>query len=125
MAGSRSLALAVITAGSVGFAVVAWAELTPEHRKSISEVAKEVGKVSAIVRKKEFDEADKALKDAEDKLKAIATEAGVKEDDRAFTSVNTAITKARKTLDLARDKASGKKPEQKKAVSFAKDVAPI
>lgn len=125
MAGSRSLTIVVALAGVFGVSIAAIADLTPEHRKSIGQVVKDVGKVGALVRKKEFDEAEKALAEADEKIKTIVTEANVKEEDKAFNSARAAITKARKSLELARDKAAGKKPEPKKGISFATDVAPI
>jgi len=106
-------------------AVAALAEVTPEHRKELSQVVKDVAKVSGMVKKKEFSDAEKALTAAEEKIMAIATSAAVKEDDKAFNSARTAIAKARKTLDVAKAKADGRKPDSKKAISFVKDVAPI
>ncbi len=105
------------------FAVVARSELTKENRAEIAAVTKSIGEVSGHVRKKEFDEADKIIKDAEEKLTAIATAAAVKEDDKAFTPARVALQKAKTNLQLAKDKASGKKPEKPKPVSFALDVA--
>jgi mono/diheme cytochrome c family protein len=112
----------VLVLASVSFAL---AELTKEHRTEIAEVTKSLGPVAAHVRKKEFDEADKLIKEAEEKLTAIATAAAVKEDDRAFAPAKIAIQRAKSSLSLAKDKASGKKPEKPKPVSFALEVAPI
>jgi mono/diheme cytochrome c family protein len=124
MVGSRILRLQVgLLCAAALFASIATAAVTPEQRKAISAVIKDVGPVSAHIRKKEFDEAEKALTEAEEKLKAIAKEADVKEDDKAFNPAHTAIAKVRKTLETARNKAEGKKGEA--GVSFVKDVVPI
>ena len=55
----------------------AFAELTKEHRSEIAEVTKSLTPVAGHVRKKEFDEADKLIKAAEEKITAIATEAAL------------------------------------------------
>lgn len=115
------LLLAMACAG-----VTALAEITPDHRKELTQLVKDVGKVGGMAKKKEFDEAEKALTAAEEKIKSIAESAAVKEEDKAFTGAHTAIAKARKVLDAAKAKAEGRKPEPtNKAVSFVKDVAPI
>ena len=115
--------IAFFCAAFVG--AVAMGELTKEHRAEISEISKSLGPVSAHVRKKEFDEADKLIRAAEEKVTSIATAAAVKEDDKAFNASRIAIQKAKSTLSLAKDKPSGKKPEKPKPVSFALEVAPI
>jgi hypothetical protein len=114
-----ALFLVLVSAGS------AFAELTKEHRTEIAEVTKSLAAVAGHVRKKEFDEADKIVREAEEKITAIATAAAVKEDDKAFGPAKIAIQKAKSSLSLAKDKASGKKPEKPKPVSFALEVAPI
>ena len=60
-----------------------------------------------------------------DRPPAIATAAAVQEDDRAFIPARIALQRAKNSLTLAKDKASGKKPEKPKPVSFALEVAPI
>lgn len=114
-----------VFAGVLLAGLVATAELTKESRAEIAEVTRSLSPVAGHVRKKEFDEADKLIKAAEEKLTAIATAAAVKEDDRAFNPARIALQKAKNTLSLAKDKASGKKPEKPKPVSFALEVAPI
>ncbi len=114
-----------VFAGALLVCMAAVAELTREHRSEIAEVTKSLKPVAGHVGKKEFDEADKLIQAAEEKLTAIATSAAVKEDDRAFTPARVAIQKAKSTLSVAKDKASGKKPEKPKPVSFALEVAPI
>src|SRR4051812_48782012 len=84
---------------------LAFAEVTKEQRSEISEIAKSVTPVATHVRKKEFDEADKLIKEAEEKLKSIATAAAVKEDDKAFGPARIAIQKAKNTLSLGKDKS--------------------
>ncbi|QDT53436.1 Planctomycete cytochrome C [Caulifigura coniformis] len=120
----RPLGLAILTLALLA-GVPVKGELTKENRAEIADVTRSLGPVSAHVRKKEFDEAEKLISAAEEKLAAIATAAAVKEDDRVFNPARIAIQKAKNTLSLARDKASGKKPEKPKPVSFALEVAPI
>ncbi|RPI80429.1 MAG: hypothetical protein EHM42_12110, partial [Planctomycetaceae bacterium] len=69
--------LAVLVCGSlwagVGFAVGA---ITPEQKKQIEEITKELKKVPGLVTRKEVDDAEKLLSDSEQKLEAIGKEAG-------------------------------------------------
>jgi dsDNA-binding SOS-regulon protein len=108
-------------------AALAFAEITKEHKTEIADVAKSLSPVAGHIRKKEFDEADKLIQAAEEKLTAIANAASVKEDDRAFSTARIAIQKAKQSLSLAKekDKPAPKKGERPKPVSFALEVAPI
>ena len=63
------------------------AAVTFEHKKQIDEARKEVGKVKTLIAKKEFDEAAKLLADAEQKLKQVAKDAGVEENNKLLAGV--------------------------------------
>ncbi|MBX3444768.1 MAG: c-type cytochrome [Planctomyces sp.] len=131
----RSTAGWLVLAAVGGLIVVASAraDLTPEHRKAAAQVIKDVGQVAGMVRKKELDEADQVLKEAEAKLTSIVDEAQVRPDDRAFANAWAAIGRARRVLDTAREKQAprdkpmprGNRRGDEEAVSFVADVAPI
>jgi len=97
------------------------AQLTTEHRRTLTELRRDVSRVSSLIRQKEYDEAETALSEAEDSLKQIASEAGLEEDDRVFSSVQRTIEGQRRNLA----RATGEAMPGNAGVSFSKDVAPI
>ncbi len=90
--------------------------VTPEQKKELKEIGTEIGKVSSLTSKKKFDEAETALKAAEDRLGKLVKDAALAETDPALKPIRIQLDKAKAQLG----KASGKG-----TVSFAKDVAPI
>lgn len=95
------------------------AALTPEHRKEIAEIRKELNKVQGLITKKEFDEARKILDDAQTKISSIASDAMVKETDKQLAPVLHQIEQKRAILDK---KAGG---AGEGGIDFEKEVAPI
>ena len=94
------------------------AGLDSGQRRELSQIRKDLGRVSSLIRRKKIDEATALVTEAEEKVKAIQQAAGVDEKDRSVAAVLRLLT-TRKAL-LAR--ATGNDPD---AVSFEKDVAPI
>lgn len=97
------------------------AQLTPAHRKELSDLRRDLSKASSLVRRKDVEEAEKILADAESRLKKIADEAKLKDDDRAIAGY-------RKQIEIARDQIArqqGEKGGDAEPVSFVNDVAPI
>lgn len=104
----------------LGWSVVsARAAITAEQRKEITEIKNELGKIAGHLTKKEFDEAKAILDDAQAKLKKIAEDAKVMENDRALISVTQMLAKKRADLDKKVGAAG------KGGVDFEKEVAPI
>jgi hypothetical protein len=100
-------------------AISVYAAISPEQRKEIGEVKKDLNKVQTHVKKKEFDEAKKILDESQAKLKKIAEEAKIMDNDPALASVHQLILKSRAALDK-KVGASGMG-----GVDFEKEVAPI
>lgn len=105
----------------LGFSHPVCAQVTPEHRKELNDLAKEVTRAGSLIRKKEFDEAEKILTDVEIKLQGIATAAMVSATDPALKRVSTLLTKQQAALE----KAGGKGKPVAAGVSFMKEIAPL
>lgn len=97
--------LAAIFAGAS--ATAAPADVTPEQKKTLSELSKSLREARTLARKKQFDEVRQAISDAEAKI----GEMGLAEDerDRTYRSVVRSIASLKNALP----------------VSFEKEVAPI
>ena len=113
----------LIAALIVSMAPTVNAEVTPEHAKELRALKTEVAKVAGLLRKKEYDEAEQLLDDAEEKLQEIMEAAEVQENDRRLQGLPKLIETRRKALDLHMGKAGG--PKAAGGVSFVDDVAPI
>ncbi len=95
------------------------AAITPEQRKELGEIRKELNKVQGHITKKEFGEARKLLDDAQDKISKIASEAKIMESDKALAPILHQIEQKRAILDK---KAGG---AGEGGIDFEKEVAPI
>ncbi|RLS58832.1 MAG: hypothetical protein DWH91_01665 [Planctomycetota bacterium] len=100
------------------------AAVTPEQKKELIELNRTLPAVAVHIRKKEYTEAENALKAVEDKIVEIAKAAEVESTDKAFSAINKTIATHRKNLDKAQGKTAPK-PGKPEAVSFAKNVAPL
>ena len=98
---------------------LAQAPVTPEQRKELAAISQQVGESSKLLRKKEIDEAEKSIDDAESKLKALL-EGGVPESERLVSIIQRNIALRRRAIALQR----GEKPGNL-GVSFSEDIAPI
>jgi len=99
------------------------AALTAEQKKEIEEVRKELGKVQALIAKKDqHEEAEKLLTEAETKLKKIGKDAG-DENNKLITGLLRQIEL--KKAALARRDAPAKGAAGAGAISFEKEIAPI
>jgi mono/diheme cytochrome c family protein len=101
------------------------AAVTSEHKKQIDEAKKEVGKVKALINKKDFDEAAKLLTDAEQKLKAVAKDAGIEENNKLLVGVFKQIKDNQDSLAKKRPAPAAGAGGGAAADVFEKDVAPI
>lgn len=98
------------------------ADVTPEQSQELRQLKRDLGKVTSLLRKKEFDEVQTLLDDAEAKVQAIMDEADVAETNRRLLGLPRLIAARRKALELQRGKAQGKPAG---GVSFKADIAPL
>jgi Predicted membrane protein len=96
-------------------------KISPEHRKQLNDLSKEVPKAATMIRKKDYDEAEKLLDDLESRLSELATETGLPMENPLIQRVSLLISKQQAALA----KATGKEKPEDKGVSFMKDVAPL
>ncbi len=96
------------------------AAVTAEHRKQVDEVRKEVGKVKAVIAKRDFDDAAKILDDAEQKLKQVAKDAGIDGSDKLVAVLLKQVEQQRAAL--AKKRGGGAAGG---GGAFERDVAPI
>ncbi len=101
----------------------ATAQVTAEQRKELGDLRSELGKVAALIREKNFDEAESILAKAEEQLESIATAAGVQTTDRSLQGIAPLIKRHRDSLEKAIARAGGTPANT--GVSFSTDVAPI
>ena len=92
---------------------------TPEHRKALSEIQKEVAKVATLIRKKEYEEAEKTLEDLNSRTEKLVTEAQFPPTDKTVASLKRLIDTNRQRVAKALEK-----PDPT-LISFAKQVAPL
>lgn len=95
--------------------------ISPEHRKQLSDLSKEVTKAATMIRKKDYDEAEKLLGEVETRLGELATETGLPMESPLIRRISLLLTKQQAALA----KATGKEKPAEEAVSFMKDVAPL
>src|SRR5258708_5431249 len=81
--------VSVLLVGSLGlwYSAGLFAAVTAEHRKQIDEVKKELAKVKGMIAKKDYDDAEKLLGDADQKLKQVVKEAGIDENNKLVASL--------------------------------------
>lgn len=114
------LAPVLLLLAAIGSTIPVLAAITAEHRKEIAEIKKSVDKAQSLITKKETDEADKLLDDAEAKLKKIVGDAQIEESDKAVSAVFKSIETKRQAL--AKRAGGGANAG---GLSFSKDIAPI
>jgi len=95
---------------------LAVAAVTPDQKKELKDIGSDVSKVTNLISKKKYDEAEKELKDLEKRLETLIKEGKVPETDSAVKPIRLQLDKAKAQFA----KASGKG-----TVSFARDIAPI
>ncbi len=99
------------------------AEVTPAQSKELRQLKRDLAKVTSRLRKKEFDEVETLLDDAEARVQAIMAAADVGEKSRRLLGIPQLIASRRKALELQRQKAEGRPVP--KGVSFKTDVVPV
>lgn len=103
-----------VTSGSITDAAP-----TPEQRKQIAAIQKEVSSVSAMIRRKDFEEAEKKLEELNTQAEKLIAEAQLPSTDRTVLSLTRLLNLNRQRVA----KALGK-PDPT-LISFSKEIAPI
>jgi hypothetical protein len=122
-------AMILVLAGLVGVAsltvsvVPTRAALTAAQRKELGKVSRDIRKLSSLIRRKKYDEADKSLSEIAAKVDTLAKG---NDKERAILLMKRQIEIQRGLLERSR---SGKKGRPAKgagaAISFTKQIAPI
>ncbi len=99
--------LAVLLATLLIASTTAMAAIPPEVKKELGDLAKELKGVSALVKKKEVDQAKELIKKCEDRIKELAI--AEDEKDRSYGTFKKALESAKNVIP----------------VSFEREVAPI
>lgn len=122
---SHALWVSALLVASLGlwYSAASHAAVTADHRKQIDEVKKELAKVKGLITKKDYDDAEKILGDADSKLKQIAKEAGLEDGNKLLAPLYKTIEQSRETLARKPGKAGAGGAAT--AGAFERDVAPI
>src|SRR5690606_6742774 len=99
------------------------ADVTPEQAQELRQLKRDLARVTGLLRKKEFDAAQTLLDEAEAKVEAVMTAAGVSENSRSLLGLPQLIATRRRALELQRQKAEGR--PDREGVSFRSDVARV
>lgn len=92
---------------------------TPEQRKELSAIQKEVASVAAMIRRKDYEEAETKLEELNDQATKLIADAQFSPTDRAIVSLTKLLTVNRQRVA----KALGK-PDPT-LISFSGEIAPI
>ncbi|MAG92195.1 MAG: hypothetical protein CMJ48_00370 [Planctomycetaceae bacterium] len=118
--GTRLLLAVTILVTAVSSAC---ADLDATQRRELGKIKQVLAKVSSQIRRKDFDEAEQGIQDAEARLKKIVEDAQVPDTDKPIADLQKLIDLRRNSLE---QRKSGKPARAKKGVvSFSKHVAPI
>ncbi|MDA1164395.1 MAG: hypothetical protein O3B13_14965 [Planctomycetota bacterium] len=112
-------AIALVVAILVTSITVSQAAPTPEQRKQIAAIQKEISAVASMIRSKEYEEAEKKLEELNSQAQKIFAEAQLPSTDRTVMAVTKLLTSNRQRVAKALDK-----PDPT-LISFSKEIAPI
>jgi cytochrome c553 len=115
----RLLVLALVAAFAAAMLPAARAGLTSAQKRELAAIRKDVGKITSLIRKKQFDEAEQALADAETKLDDYVQAEMIAADEPLLHSVRQLLDKQKAILIKA-----GGKPKTE-SVSFTDEIAPL
>jgi mono/diheme cytochrome c family protein len=101
--------------------------LTKEQSQKLIEIRKSAGDITSLIRKKDYDEAEKAITAVEESITAFIAETGATDDNKIIASVRSMLTQQKQMLEkrAAMNADAGEGGEKPTAISFSKDVAPI
>ncbi len=102
---------------------------TRHQAPKLVEIRKSASEITSLIRKKDYEEAGKAITAAEESLDAYITETGAPEDHKSIAQVRAMLAQQQQLLDkraaMAAGPGEGGANAAPAAISFAKDVAPI
>lgn len=101
------------------------AKLTSAQRKELASIKRNLGKVSALIRQKKYDEAKELTDGEEKKLQQLAADAMLTDTDPIMVSANKLIKLRRTLLEKKMGGGGGKAVAANQGVSFEKQIAPI
>jgi len=107
----------VVVLAACGGAAVAVAAITPEHKKQLNDLKKEVDKTSPLISKGKLEEAESLLNELEEKVRQVGRDAQ-DEKNKQVEALLKQIEQKRAALHKKRGGGAG-------GASFEKDVAPI
>ncbi len=94
-----------------------------EDRRELIQLRKDLYKVSAVIRKKNFDQAEEKIRNVEDRLEKLIKKSNVSKSNKLILSLQKAISQQKHRLAFRKNpKAARKKATN---VSFLEHVAPI
>lgn len=120
----RNLSIAFAAGLLAVFASMAQADLSPAQLRALLGLESDVRRVNSLIRGKDFDDADKKLKEIEEKVDKIQKDAKVTDKELAIAKLKNAIAIQRNQLAKARP-ANPDDPNAMGGVSFTNDVLPI
>ncbi len=115
-----SLVLAGIALASTPEVAVAQSS---SQRREFSQFHKDLTKISSIIRRKKYEEAEKMLEETEERLKKFVKTSGLGKTHKGIRTIETKITLVRRSLEKQKDPKGYK--EKQNRVSFVRHVAPI
>lgn len=106
------------------------ARLTKEQSQKLVEIRKSATEVTGLIRKKDYDEAGKAISDVEASLSAFMTETSLTDDHKSVAQIRAMLKQQQEMLAkrAAMDAPAGQggaNPAVAAGISFSRDVAPI
>ena len=113
--------LITLVLGAIVVTPSARADVTSEQAQQLRKLKSELGQVTRLLRKKEYEQAEKTLDEIESQVKEIMEAADVEENDRRLQGVPQLLAARRKVLELQTQKTGA----GAEGVSFVDDVAPV
>jgi len=92
---------------------------TPEQRKELQDVQKDVSQIAGLLRKREYEEAEKVIEELRQRAEKIIADGKLASTDRTVGSLRKLIDTNRQRIAKALDK-----PDPT-LISFSKEIAPI
>lgn len=101
---------------------LALAQTTSEKRE-LSQFHKDLSKITSIIRRKKYDEAEEMIDQVQDRLDKFNKNSGLGKNHKSIQAIQKTITLKRQSLERQKDPKAYK--EKQNRVSFLRHVAPI
>ncbi|MCA9069520.1 MAG: hypothetical protein KDA84_11380 [Planctomycetaceae bacterium] len=116
--------LAIALGGFLGLQPIVRADLNSAQLRELRSLESDVRRVNSLIRRNEFEDAEKKLKEIEEALDKVQKDAMVTDKEIAIAKLKNAISIQRNLLQKAKPATPGN-PGAMAGVSFTKDVQPI